>query len=150
MRETGGGSIVNISSPAGRMAVSTSLGYGATKAAVINMGRSVSQYCAEQNYNIRCNSILPGKLLTESWKLLSEARAKARGVTSQEIDDEVRAMSPLGDFIDVQSIAAGVVYLCSPEARFVTATELAIDGGMTGCDSFYMSKRFREALHEAG
>ena len=119
MTETGGGSIINISSIAGLRAHSNTL-YSASKAAVI--GLTISMAADHGRDNIRVNCIAPGLVYTPM----------AAAVT--DIDDAIREqrskMAPLGTEGTAWDVASAAVYLASDEARWVTGTVLPVDGGL--------------------
>ncbi len=121
MRESGGGSIVNISSTAGL--VGNPYGgasYAATKGAVRLFTKATAiQYAKE---GIRCNSVHPGLLETPMTQDML-ADAAHREERTQRI--------PLGRVGTAEDIAYGVLYLASNESSFVTGSELVIDGGAT-------------------
>ena len=121
MRESGGGSIVNISSTAGL--VGNPFGgasYAATKGAVRLFTKATAiQYAKE---SIRCNSVHPGLLETPMTQDML-ADAAHREERTQRI--------PLGRVGTAEDVAYGVLYLASDEASFVTGSELVIDGGAT-------------------
>ena len=121
MRESGGGSIVNISSTAGL--VGNPFGgasYAATKGAVRLFTKATAiQYAKE---SIRCNSVHPGLLETPMNRDML-ADAAHREERTQRI--------PLGRVGTAEDVAYGVLYLASDEASFVTGSELVIDGGAT-------------------
>ncbi len=125
MLEAGGGSIVNIASVAGSLAgVPNRFAYGASKAAVIGLTRSVAKDFVASG--VRCNSICPGTVQSPSL----DDRINA-------FDDPVRARKdfiarqPMGRLGEAGEIADLCVYLASDESRFITGTEMIIDGGMT-------------------
>ena len=121
MRQTGGGSIVNISSTAGLVgSLDGSPSYTATKGAVRLFTKATAiQYAKE---NIRCNSVHPGPIDTEMIKdTMSDPKRMERRM--QRL--------PLKKIGTVEDIAYGVIYLASDEASFVTGAELVIDGGTT-------------------
>ena len=121
MRQTGGGSIVNISSTAGLVgSLDGSPSYTATKGAVRLFTKATAiQYAKE---NIRCNSVHPGPVDTEMIKdTMSDPKRMERRM--QRL--------PLKKIGTVEDIAYGVIYLASDEASFVTGAELVIDGGTT-------------------
>jgi NAD(P)-dependent dehydrogenase (short-subunit alcohol dehydrogenase family) len=115
MRAAGGGSIVNISSVSGMVALGAPA-YNASKGAV----RVFTKVTASQHAkdNIRCNSIHPGTIDTPMTQTSNTARRQA-------IVDAV----PLGRYGTSEDIAYGVLYLASDEANYVTGSELVIDGG---------------------
>ena len=124
MKETGGGSIVNISSIAATVATPGAVAYGASKAAISQFTKSVALYCAKAGYNIRCNAILPGAIITPLWDdLLGEGERRA------ENSQKVVADIPLGKWGQPDDIAHAVVYLASDESKFTTGAQLIIDGG---------------------
>jgi 3(or 17)beta-hydroxysteroid dehydrogenase len=136
MRRAGGGSIVNMSSVAGLLATPYATAYGASKAAVRQLTKSVAQYCAEQKLNIRCNSVHPGNVRTPLWERQAEELTRIRGVPVEEIFAEVKAYSPMGDWTQPDDIAAAVAFLASDEARHITGIKLIVDCGIVNCDTY--------------
>ena len=121
MRNSGGGSIVNISSTAGFVgSLEGSPSYTATKGAVRLFTKATAIQHAKDG--IRCNSVHPGPIDTEMIRdtLNDPDRMAAR----------MRRL-PMGRVGTAADIAYGVLYLASDEASFVTGTELVIDGGTT-------------------
>lgn len=121
MRQTGGGSIINISSIAGLVGnPQGSAAYTATKGAVRLFTKATAmQHAREQ---IRCNSVHPGPIDTEMMRdVLSDTARRA----------ERLARIPLGRAGTMDDVAYGVLYLASDESAFVTGSELVIDGGAT-------------------
>jgi len=110
------GSIINISSIWGSVAVSGAHAYHATKGAVRNMSKSAAISYAKDN--VRVNSLHPGFIQTP----LTDAQ-------DPEINEFVVAQTPLGRAGTAEEIANGAVFLASDEASFVTGSELVIDGG---------------------
>jgi 3(or 17)beta-hydroxysteroid dehydrogenase len=136
MRRAGGGSIINISSIAGLLATPQATAYGASKAAVRQLTKSVAQYCAQERLNIRCNSIHPGNVRTPLWDKHAEELAQARGVAVEKIVLEGRREIPLGDFTRPDDVAAAAAFLASDDSRHVTGAKLIVDGGIINCDSY--------------
>ena len=126
------GAIVNIASASGiRWSGSAQVAYAATKAGVIQLTRVVAvQYASK---GIRVNSVVPGQLHTP----MVEARlAKQRmgGDVEALLKSRVKRI-PLGFAGDGRDTANAVLFLASDEARFITGTEIVVDGGMTvRCD----------------
>jgi 3(or 17)beta-hydroxysteroid dehydrogenase len=136
MAASGGGSIVNISSIAGLRATPYATAYGASKAAVRQLTKSVAQHCAEKKLNIRCNSVHPGDVRTPLFDKGAEEIAKLRQVSLEEVLEDNRLDSPLGEFTLPEDIAAACAYLASDEARHITGTKLVVDGGIVNCESY--------------
>ena len=132
MRENGGGVIVNTASTSGtRYTGSPQIGYASSKAAIIQFSRVTAVQYARNG--IRVNTVVPGQMHTP----MVEARlAKQR--TGGDIDALLKARVariPLGFMGDGRDTAAAVLFLASDEARFITGTEIVVDGGMTArCD----------------
>jgi NAD(P)-dependent dehydrogenase (short-subunit alcohol dehydrogenase family) len=118
MLKSGGGSIVNISSIAGIIGSSSSTAYTATKGAVRSLTKNVAIDYAKNN--IRVNSVHPGFIVTP----MIEEQLKI--VERKAFIENSTPLPYLGEPID---IAYGVLYLASDEAKYVTGTELVIDGG---------------------
>jgi len=136
MHASGGGSIINISSIAAFMATPYGTAYGASKAVVRQLTKSVAQHCAEKRLNIRCNSVHPGNVRTPLWDKQALENAQLRGVPFEEIVRENQCLIPMGDFTRPEDVAAAVAFLASEDSRHMTGTKLVIDGGFTYCDSY--------------
>jgi 3(or 17)beta-hydroxysteroid dehydrogenase len=136
MRRAGAGSIINISSIAGLRASPYATAYGASKAAVRHLTKSVAQYCAERKLNIRCNSVHPGDVRTPLWDKAAEEVARAREVPVEAIIEEGRTDSPMQEFTLPEDIAAMVAFLASADARHITGTKMVVDGGTVNCESY--------------
>jgi NAD(P)-dependent dehydrogenase (short-subunit alcohol dehydrogenase family) len=128
----GGGAIVNTASTSGTLySGSPQIGYASAKAAIIQFSRVTAvQYAGK---GIRVNTVVPGQMHTP----MVEARlAKQR--TGGDIEALLKsrvARIPLGFMGDGRDTAAAVLFLASDEARFITGTEIVVDGGMTArCD----------------
>jgi 2-keto-3-deoxy-L-fuconate dehydrogenase len=120
------GSIINVASVASSIkGVPNRCAYGATKAAVIGLTRSIAaDYVAR---GIRCNAICPGTVNTPSLA----GRVAALGGDSDAVWKSFIARQPMGRLGEPQEIAALAVYLASDESAFVTGTTQVIDGGWT-------------------
>src|SRR5579864_329817 len=136
MARSGLGAIINVSSVAGIKGIPSMTGYCASKGGVRLFTKALALECAQAKNNIRVNSIHPGAIETPIWlKLGNDGVLPARddGRNSDAME-EVRAAgaaaTPLGHAGMPADIAAGVVYLASDAAGFVTGTELIIDGGV--------------------
>jgi NAD(P)-dependent dehydrogenase (short-subunit alcohol dehydrogenase family) len=126
------GAIVNISSASGiRFSGSAQVGYAASKAGVIQFSRVVAVQYAK--HGIRVNTVIPGQLHTP----MVEARL-ANQRTGGDVEALLKqrlARIPLGFMGDGRDTAHAALFLASDEARFITGTEIVVDGGMTArCD----------------
>jgi NAD(P)-dependent dehydrogenase (short-subunit alcohol dehydrogenase family) len=121
-----GGSIVNISSIEGLVGDPNLGAYNASKGGVRLYTKSVALYCAREGLNIRVNSLHPGYI----WTPMVETYLAEQGDVA-EGRRALDAMHPVGHVGEPEDIAFGVVYLASDESKFVTGTELVIDGGYT-------------------
>jgi NAD(P)-dependent dehydrogenase (short-subunit alcohol dehydrogenase family) len=132
MRRGGGGAIVNTASASGlRWTGAAQVGYAAAKAAVVQLSRVTAvQYAPD---GIRVNTVVPGQLHTP----MVEARLagqRAAGDVAKLLAQR-QARIPLGFMGDGRDTAYAALFLASDEARFVTGTEIVVDGGMTArCD----------------
>lgn len=132
MEQQKSGAVVNIASTSGlRWTGSAQVGYAATKAGVIQLSRVVAVQYADKG--IRVNTVVPGQLHTP----MVEAR-----LAGQRAGGDVEALLksrleriPIGFMGDGRDTANAALFLASDEARFVTGTEIVVDGGMTArCD----------------
>lgn len=126
LREAQPASIVNISSVAGLAAAPGMGAYNATKAAVRMYSKTVALECAKAGWDIRSNSVHPVFIRTG---ILDPFVAMAGGDEAKAHERLSRGI-PLKRIGEPDDVAWAVVYLASEESRFVTGTELVIDGGM--------------------
>lgn len=124
MMEAGKGSIINLSSIYGLVSAPDVPPYHASKGAVRMMTKTDALLYAP--HKIRVNSIHPGFI----WTPMVENYIRCGG-DLETGKKAVDALHPLGHMGDVDDIAYGVLYLASDESKFVTGTELVIDGGYT-------------------
>jgi 2-keto-3-deoxy-L-fuconate dehydrogenase len=128
MIAAGGGSIINMASAASSLkGVPDRFAYGATKAAVIGLTKSVAaDYVA---YGIRCNAICPGTVDSPSLAGRIAAAARRQGESEDVVRAAFIARQPMGRIGIPEEIAALAVYLASGESAFTTGTAQVIDGG---------------------
>ena len=124
MKLNGGGSIINISSIEGIIGDPRSAAYNASKGGVRLFTKSAALYCAEKKYNIRVNSVHPGFTKTP----MAESVGDLFGPADME---RIKHEIVIGHMAEPVDQANGILYLASDEARYVTGTELIIDGGYT-------------------
>jgi len=124
MKRGGGGSIVNLSSIDGIVGEADLAAYCASKGAVRTLTKAVAVHCAQAGYGIRCNSIHPGYI----WTPQTETYLRDLGRLEEE---KAKALSrhPIGFLGEPSDIAYMVLYLASDESRFVTGSEMVVDGG---------------------
>ena len=132
MERQAGGVIINLASTSGlRWTGAAQVAYAATKAAVIQLSRVVAvQYASK---GIRVNTVVPGQLHTPmvEARLASE---RAGGNVEALLNSRLKRI-PLGFAGDGRDTANAALFLASDEARFITGTEIVVDGGMTvRCD----------------
>jgi len=127
-----GGAIVNTSSSSGiRFTGSPQVGYAASKAGVIQFSRVVAVQYAK--HGIRVNTVIPGQMHTPMVEARL-AKQRAGGDVEALLKQRVSRI-PLGFMGDGRDTAYAALFLASDEARFVTGTEIVVDGGMTArCD----------------
>ena len=121
-----GGAIINMSSRSGIVGVPGLSAYASSKAAVLNYTRSVALYCAKKNYQIRCNALLPGAILTKLWDPIIGSDENVRAEKIESISLSV----PLGRMGRPRDVAYAVLYLGSDESSYITGAGLNIDGGI--------------------
>ena len=127
MLEAGGGNIINMSSVASSvMGLPNRFVYGASKAAVIGLTKSVAKDYIKQG--IRCNAICPGTVESPSL----QERIKAQGGNLEEVRAAFIARQPIGRIGTPEEIAAISIYLASDESAYTTGVAFSIDGGMSG------------------
>ena len=119
------GSIINIASVASSLkGVPNRFVYGASKAAIIGLTKSIAADFVKQN--IRCNAIAPGTVFTPSWE--DRVRQSADPVKAKKDFIARQAMGRLGTAEEIASMA---VYLAGDESAFTTGNTFSVDGGMT-------------------
>jgi 3-oxoacyl-[acyl-carrier protein] reductase len=130
MRERRAGTIVNVSSTAGKRPSASMPDYSVTKAAVLSLSRLIADVYAKEG--IRCNAVTPGPTATAAWLAeggLADQQAARTGKTRDEVLAAVGGGRPLGRLAEPQEIAAVIAFLCSPRASYVTGAAWSADGG---------------------
>lgn len=127
MRKNNGGSIVNISSVAGlRYVGKPQVAYSASKAALIQMTKTTA--VIEAKKNIRLNCVVPGLMHTPLVERL--AKKYADGDYNGFVNHRNNQV-PIGKMGESWDVAYAVLFLCSDEAKYITGTEIVVDGGLT-------------------
>jgi 3(or 17)beta-hydroxysteroid dehydrogenase len=125
MKNSGGGSIINMSSAAGIIGTAHgTAAYSASKGAVrlFTKASALEFSKAGHGYNIRVNSVHPGVIQTPMTAAMQR---------DETFSDDMGAIHPIGFIGQPSDVAYGVLYLASDESRLVTGAELVIDGGWT-------------------
>jgi NAD(P)-dependent dehydrogenase (short-subunit alcohol dehydrogenase family) len=129
MQRQKSGNIVYISSIYGIIGAPDVPAYHATKAANRVMAKIDALLYAKDN--IRVNSVHPGFIWTPMVENFLKEQSQKTGMSAEELRKGLDALHPIGHIGEPEDIAYGVLYLVSDEAKFVTGTELIIDGGYT-------------------
>jgi NAD(P)-dependent dehydrogenase (short-subunit alcohol dehydrogenase family) len=125
----GTGSIINMSSTYAMVADELNIAYCASKAAMRHLTKAVALACAREGTRIRVNSIHPGIIMTPLLEHeMAEIVRKTPGMTIDRLRADWLKLFPLG-FGEPADIAAGALFLASDESRYMTGSELVMDGG---------------------
>jgi NAD(P)-dependent dehydrogenase (short-subunit alcohol dehydrogenase family) len=130
IRDSGGGSVINISSVAGLKGAPNLSAYNATKGGVRLFTKGVALECAQNRWNVRVNSVHPGIIDTPIWSK-ADAAPLAGGANQIDVEQMAAAGVPTGELGSPRDIANGVLFLASDESSYMTGSELVIDGGVS-------------------
>ncbi|MEH6634242.1 MAG: glucose 1-dehydrogenase [Halioglobus sp.] len=123
-----GGSIINISSIEGMVGEPNAAAYNYSKGGVRIFTKSAALHCAAEAYPIRVNSVHPGFILTA---MVEEGIAALPTELADAMHERLMREIPLGTMGDPLDIANGCLFLASNESKYMTGSELVIDGGYT-------------------
>jgi NAD(P)-dependent dehydrogenase (short-subunit alcohol dehydrogenase family) len=126
MKESGGGSIVNLSSVAGIIGDAQTIAYCASKGAVRLLTKSAALHCGRSGYKIRVNSVHPSFADTP---MVQELIASSKN--PERTREGLARAAPLGRLGRAEEVAAAILYLASDESAFTTGAEIVVDGGLT-------------------
>jgi 3(or 17)beta-hydroxysteroid dehydrogenase len=126
LKNSGGGSIVNISSVLGLRGAAHAVAYSASKGAVRTLTKNVALHCAQMKYNIRCNSVHPGYI--ETPMIAPRLEENVGNVSGRQSLEELH---PLGRLGRAEEVASMILFLLSDESTFSTGSEFICDGGLT-------------------
>lgn len=121
MKDSGGGSIINMSSIASHLGYPIYFGYSAAKGAVRSMTKAIAVHCQMNGYNIRVNSLHPGAIDTP----MVQQSAAELGV------ENTADLSPVVGIGQPEDVANVVLFLASDESRFVNASEILVDNALS-------------------
>jgi NAD(P)-dependent dehydrogenase (short-subunit alcohol dehydrogenase family) len=128
MMKQGSGSIINISSMAGKTSWPASAQYSAAKSGVIGLTRSVAMELAP--YQVNVNAVCPGNTLTDMVLGVAKEVGGRDGLSADEWIVLRAQDCPMKRFATVEEIAGVVSFLASPDAAFITGQAIEVDGGM--------------------
>jgi NAD(P)-dependent dehydrogenase (short-subunit alcohol dehydrogenase family) len=120
-----GGSIINLSSIAGLRGAMGSAAYGSSKAAVALLTKTVAVENAA--YKIRCNSIHPGIMHTPMFEAMLDVTGDK--AVADAIETRFKRQTPMGNIGEADDIGNMVLFLASSESKYITGTEMVVDGG---------------------
>ena len=115
------------SSSAGKYPSAALVDYGATKAAMISISKSLAKKYGSDGVLI--NSVLPGLIHTDMWERASNEIAKATGTSAESVIQNNGKGVPVGRYGTSEEVAALIVFLCSKAASYISGTSIEVDGG---------------------
>lgn len=130
-RWPGGAAIVNLSSIAGIIGSPRMPAYGASKGAVRLFTKSTAVEFGLKKYPVRVNSVHPGVIDTDMGQVVVDIVKQRMAKDEAEARALLVAQHPIGRLGKAEDIAAGIAFLCSDDAAFMTGSELVVDGGYT-------------------
>lgn len=128
MTKQKGGSIINISSMAGKTSWPASAEYSSSKSGVIGLTRSVAMELAP--YGATANALCPGNTLTDMVRNVSKVVGKREGMTGEEWLQMRAGDCPMNRLAEPWEMAGIVAFLASEDARYITGQSISADGGM--------------------
>jgi NAD(P)-dependent dehydrogenase (short-subunit alcohol dehydrogenase family) len=128
IKAAGGGSIINLSSAAGRLGFPMRTPYSAAKWAVVGFTKSLAMEAGPEH--VRVNCIQPGVVEGDRIERVIQAKAKARGISAQAQRDELLAQVSLRTSVTAQDIANMALFLASPAGARISGQSLPVDGNV--------------------
>lgn len=125
MKQTGGGSIVNMSSTAALVGIPDYLAYSAAKGGIRAMTKAIAAYCRREKLHIRCNSVHPGSINTPM------VQNAVKQLMNIDLDDNAEKKRKAMGIGEPQDVAHMVVYLLGAESKHVNGAEMVIDNADT-------------------
>lgn len=129
LKRSGCGRIINIASMTARIGLETYMPYSASKAAVVNMSKVMAAELAP--YGITVNALCPGWVDTPMTEMMYDRIAGLHGLTREEAKEAILDHVPQKRLIPPREIAFSVLFLASPLAQCISASELVLDHGLT-------------------
>ena len=134
MRALGRGSIINISSTAGRLAFPLRLPYATAKRAIIGLTDTLAMELGPKNIGV--NAILPGYVLNNRARDVLQAKADASGRSLEELESIAIKRISMRTAIEEQEVADLIVYLCSHQGRHISGQAISVDGNLETYSGF--------------
>lgn len=128
LKESRNGSIVNLSSVAGRLGFTMRTPYAAAKWGVIGLTKSLSRELGE--FGIRVNAVLPGIVAGERQVRVLQARAQQLGMSFDEVERSAFANVSLKEYVTARQLADQILFLASPRGRSISGQAIAVDGDL--------------------
>ena len=125
MGKYGHGSIINISSISGIVAGWNTAAYNSSKAGVRHLSKSVALFCAKKGFEVRCNSVHPAFVNTPILDPIKQAFGAEEAVA------KLARQIPMNKIGDTDDVSYAILYLASDESKFMTGTEIVLDGGLS-------------------
>ena len=125
MGKYGHGSIINISSISGIVAGWNTAAYNSSKAGVRLLSKSVALFCAKKGFEVRCNSVHPAFVNTPILDPIKQAFGADEAVA------KLARQIPMNKIGDTDDVSYAILYLASDESKFMTGTEIVLDGGLS-------------------
>lgn len=130
LKAAGGGSIVNLSSAAGKFGFAHRSPYVASKWAIVGLTRTTALEAGP--HNIRCNCIQPGSVEGARIDRVIRAKAEVEGVSENLMRDRFASVSSLRRFVPPRHIAGMILYLCADIGSTITGQAISVDAGLEG------------------
>lgn len=130
MRKQKWGRVIMVSSSAGKYPNAALIDYGATKAAMISISKSLAKKYGRDG--VLVNSVLPGLIHTAMWERAALEISKATGVTPEAVIENNGKSVPIGRYGTSEEVASLIVFLCSEAASYINGTSIEVDGGQSG------------------
>ncbi|KTC93946.1 SDR family NAD(P)-dependent oxidoreductase [Legionella cincinnatiensis] len=136
LKKSANASIINMGSRSGLVGIPSNAAYASSKAAILNLTRTVAMHCAQKDYPIRCNVIVPAAILTEMWN--SEFGQDEERTQRIEAYTNTIPLKRMGQASEVANLA---VFLASDDSLFITGSQYNIDGGIMAGNGSYGSNK---------
>lgn len=128
MKENKWGRIINITSLTVKQPVDNLMLSNSLRSAVTAFSKTLSNQIGK--FNITINNVGPGYTLTSRLHELAELRSREKGVSKEQIFDEMASIVPMNRLADPKEVASMILYLASEQAGYITGQTIAVDGGV--------------------